>query len=368
MTVVKHAALRSQTARLSVAAATSIALVVGAAAPAHAVPEQSTGVETNHPATALIGQKVSFDYASAKEGLEELRRLRAEMWDKNPTIKMRILVDNYPEDVRGTVQELAANADLKSKEDYVNAAVLDGGYVQMAVQLSAEQPKPGTQGTTRPFNSKCELAGPGAGASQCQGTSTATVGGVASDGAIISTSTYSEIASGLIATGIKDNTVVSHNLAQLLNPYNTRFGFASVKVNYGTNDTDTISAITYGTEKTTVDYSTFKPGQRDTTIYRAARSFQLGSGPKDEAATGYTTPAFDPTASPVTGTGNTGNTDNTGDTGGTSPGTGNTGGSGDGEKLTPGAIAGIIVAVLAVLGIGGWVAQNWPMIAKMLRL
>lgn len=340
--------------RTALTLATSTALIVGLAAPAHAVPEQSTGVETNHPASALIGQKVSFDYASAEEGLKALRELRAKMWDENPYIKIRVMEDDYPVPKNGNLQNLAVEAGLKSKDEYVNAAQLDGGYVQMAVQLAAEVPN--GPGTLRPFNSRCELVALGGGASDCQEVDTASVNGVSPDGAI-SFATNSQAPFDFFTSAPLGQKIA------LVNPFNSRFGFSAASVEYSPAESRHVTTVTYGSEKTSVDFATFKTGQRDVTIYRAARSQSLGSG-KNETPTGFDpSKKFDPAKAPGTETTTAPDPDKPSPT---DPDKGS--GEGSSKDLKPGEIAGIVIGVLALLGIGNWVVQNWPMIARMLNL
>lgn len=355
MTVDKPPALRPPAARLTLAAATSIALTFGLTAPAQAVPEQSTGVETNHPASALIGQKVSFDYASAEEGLKELRKLRAEMWDANPAIKVRVMENDYPREKAGKLQDVSAEAGLKTKDEYVNAAQLDGGYVQMALQLSAEVPN--GSGTLRPFNSQCELQEMGAAASSCKEVDTASVSGVSTDGVI------TQFSNSQAPFEFFKSAPLGQKIA-LLNPFNTRYGFSSTLVEYSPTVRRHVTAVTFGPDKTTIDFAPFKTGKRDVIIYRAVRSKSLGSGSDDETPTGFDpSKKFDPTKPPHDVADNPEPNPNPKPT---DPDRGS--GEGSSKDLKPGEIAGIVIGVLTLLGIGNWVVQNWPMIARMLNL
>ena len=108
--------------------ATATALTLVPQQAANAEPAPVTGVELGTSIANSVAVNARFDFNDAYSiGLPELKKLRGEMWDKN------VPFDGV------SIRQAAADAGLRTKNDYVNAVSIDPNLTRIAVQRAAEQ-------------------------------------------------------------------------------------------------------------------------------------------------------------------------------------------------------------------------------------
>lgn len=118
---------------LTAAVAASLALSLSPAV-ADAAPSPLTGVELNTTVANSVAVDATFDYGAAREtGLPALRKLRGQMWDRNPYFND----SSQPGSTR--LQDVARQHGLETKEAYVNAVAIDDGLTRIAIQRAGEQ-------------------------------------------------------------------------------------------------------------------------------------------------------------------------------------------------------------------------------------
>lgn len=99
-------------------------------------------MELNQPANQTIAVEAKYDLTSDREiGMQELRKLRGEMWDIN-----------VPFD-GSTIQKVAASYGLTTRDAYINAIQWDAGLALVSLQRAVEEY--GSIDHTRPYNSTC---------------------------------------------------------------------------------------------------------------------------------------------------------------------------------------------------------------------
>lgn len=208
---------------LTAALATSVALSLSPAV-ANAAPAPVTGVEINTTVDRSVAIDAQFDpNAAVAVGLPALKKLRGEMWDINPPFKPLFSNRNT------TLQDIARENGLYTKEQYVNAVRIDNGLTRAAIQRAAEQDASLTLDMhARPDNS---------------GAGSATYNGQSTGGENLATRTtlrtsildqwgHNEI-KGLRATSgawSGDKRTMNGHLHMLINPANRYFGFGEVSV------------------------------------------------------------------------------------------------------------------------------------------
>ena len=221
-------------------------------------------MELNQPADQVIAVEAKFDLTSDQNvGMEELRKLRGAMWDQNvPFLELRGAGNTRLRDV-------AANYGLDTRDKYVNAIQVDTGYNLIALQRATEAAE--FMGHDRPHNSTC------AANANCGSEATATINGKGGYGTNLhSTSNISRAMQGwgfgeLVALKrlggafSADQRNLSGHLHTLINPANTRIGFAGVVTAEGE-----ASAAAVGSEATGV--TVMPQGEQTTVLHRPANS------------------------------------------------------------------------------------------------
>lgn len=144
---------------LTAAVATSLALSLSPAV-ASAEPAPLTGVELNTTTANSVAVDATFDYAAAQNaGLPALKKLRGEMWDRNPYFNL--------DGKAGTthLRDIATQYGLNTKEEYVNAVSVDNALTRIAVQRAVEastkfdHKRPdGTSADTATFNGRSHFS------------------------------------------------------------------------------------------------------------------------------------------------------------------------------------------------------------------
>ncbi|AZA11650.1 hypothetical protein [Corynebacterium gerontici] len=110
--------------------ATTMVLPTGIA---HAAPEPTTHVQINSDKELFESSKASFDPSLARtEGLEALRELRGEMWDKNPAFR-GYGYEGYDNDLRAA----AFKEGIYTKAQYMDVTI-DADYTWIAIQRAYE--------------------------------------------------------------------------------------------------------------------------------------------------------------------------------------------------------------------------------------
>ena len=99
-------------------------------------------MELNQPADQVIAVEAKFNLTSDKEtAMRELRKLRADMWDRNVPFNGT------------TLRQAAAEQGLTTRDAYAGAANYDAGLSRIALQRGAEAAKFFRH--QRPYNSTC---------------------------------------------------------------------------------------------------------------------------------------------------------------------------------------------------------------------
>ena len=173
-------------------------------------------MELNQPADQVIAVEAKFNLTSDQEiAMRELRKLRADMWDRN------VPFDGKP------LRQAAAAKGYTTKQQYVDAAKIDNGYARIAVQRGAEVARSFSH--TRPYNSTCSnnCGAPTSATWQGKGGYSAeNIHSTASIGRAMRGWGYEEVPALVAANGVFSPQ--NGHLYSLINPANTRMGFAGV--------------------------------------------------------------------------------------------------------------------------------------------
>ena len=187
------------------AAATAAATALTLAPFAAADPAPVTGVELNQPADQVIAVEAKFNLTSDQEiAMRELRKLRADMWDRNVPFNGT------------TLRQAAAEQGLTTRDAYVGAANYDAGLSRIALQRGAEAAKFFRH--QRPYNSTCT--------NNCKAAPGENLHSTASMGKAMQGWGYGEVGHLVRANGHFNND--NGHLHNLLDPRMRYYGFASV--------------------------------------------------------------------------------------------------------------------------------------------
>lgn len=323
-----------RTRLLAATAATATALALVPPHTANAEPAPVTGVELNQSIADTIAVDSTFNYAIGETAMPTFRKLRADMWDRNPYY---VEYGAAPRSTR--LQDVARKYGVTTKEQFVNKVSYDPGLSIIGVQRSAEQyPLDKTKlSHDRPVRGNC-VSPTGL---ACSDSRTASLNGV---GAIenlawgsgtqwtiqdfVNAWGYGEY-DGLVQAG--GQAYGGGHLWQMLNPVWEYMGFGLINVQVG-GQWHTLAANPMSTRPTGV--TSVPAGIQRTNLYRVARDFETPTGLRPNNAK--------PKPSP--GTGGTSGTDAAG-------------GSSSASDVK--AIIGIIAAVVTLLGALAGVAQQF---------
>lgn len=265
--------MKTRLTAATLAAATTLALAPAASAE----PAPVTGVELNVPVSQTVAVNSKFDYSVGERGMAEFRKLRADMWDRNPYY----VQGGQASSTR--LRDVAAKYGITTKEQYVNRVSYDSGLSIIGVQRAAEQfpLKADKLSHSRPAPANCASSTGLA----CTDSRTATLNGVgALENLAWGSGTswtieqfvhdwgYGEL-KGMEAAGGQFHG--GGHLWQFLNPEWTHIGFGLVNV-YVNGQWHTFAAAPFSAQTTGV--ASAPAGVQNVNLYRPAEAGETPTG------------------------------------------------------------------------------------------